>query len=108
LGWNSHPDNPRLIEFGRYAAERRGKRGLGKPETFDFFGFTHMCEKPKKGRFWVRRVTISKRMRAKLAEASTTSSSDVGTGPFRSKGSGLPAWCEDTATTTPCPATPTR
>jgi hypothetical protein len=68
LGWNSHPDKTRLIEFGRYAAEHRGKRGLGKPETFDFLGFTHMCGKSKKGRFWVRRVTISKRMRAKLAE----------------------------------------
>jgi hypothetical protein len=68
FGLELHPDKTRLIEFGRHAAEHRGKRGLGKPETFDFLGFTHMCGKSKKGRFWVRRVTISKRMRAKLAE----------------------------------------
>jgi hypothetical protein len=68
FGLELHPDKTRLIEFGRYAAERRGKRGLGKPETFDFLGFTHICGKSRKGRFWVKRVTMSKRMRAKLAE----------------------------------------
>lgn len=68
FGLELHPEKTRLIEFGRYAAQRRAKRGLGKPETFDFLGFTHMCGKSKKGRFWVRRVTIAKRMRAKLAE----------------------------------------
>jgi group II intron reverse transcriptase/maturase len=61
-----HPDKTRLIEFGRYAAERRRARGLGKPETFDFLGFTHICARMRDGRFWVRRITISKRMRAKL------------------------------------------
>src|SRR3954454_12044785 len=60
-----HPDKTRLIEFGRYAAERRRARGLGKPETFDFLGFTHICAKMRDGRFWVRRITISKRVRAK-------------------------------------------
>ena len=63
-----HPDKTRLIEFGRFAAERRAARGLGKPETFDFLGFTHMCGKTREGRFWLRRITISKRMRAKLRE----------------------------------------
>jgi group II intron reverse transcriptase/maturase len=63
-----HPDKTRLIEFGRYAAERRRARGLGKPETFDFLGFTHICARMRDGRFWVRRITISKRMRAKLRE----------------------------------------
>ncbi len=63
-----HPDKTRLIEFGRFAAERRAKRGLGKPETFDFLGFTHICGKTKDGRHLLRRVTISKRMRAKLKE----------------------------------------
>lgn len=63
-----HPDKTRLIEFGRYAAERRAVRGLGKPETFDFLGFTHICGKTQDGRFWLRRTTISKRMRAKLIE----------------------------------------
>ena len=48
--------------------ERRAARGVGKPETFDFLGFTHLCGKTKTGRFWVRRITISKRMRAKLRQ----------------------------------------
>ena len=63
-----HPDKTRLIEFGRFAAARRRARGLGKPETFDFLGFTHICARMRDGRFWVRRITISKRMRAKLRE----------------------------------------
>jgi hypothetical protein len=63
-----HADKTRLIRFGRYAAERRAERGLGKPETFDFLGFTHICGKDRNGRFVVRRITTSKRMRAKLRE----------------------------------------
>jgi group II intron reverse transcriptase/maturase len=66
FGLELHPDKTRLIEFGRYAAERRRARGLGKPETFDFLGFTHICARMRDGRFWVRRITISKRMRTKL------------------------------------------
>jgi group II intron reverse transcriptase/maturase len=61
-----HPEKTRLIEFGRFAAERRAERGLGRPETFDFLGFTHICGWAEHGRFWVRRVTITRRMRAKL------------------------------------------
>src|SRR4030081_2367524 len=68
FGLELHPDKTRLIEFGRHAAWRRRRQGLGKPETFDFLGFTHICGKTRTGRFWLRRVTISKRMRAKLAE----------------------------------------
>ena len=68
FGLELHPDKTRLIEFGRHAVERRRARGLGKPETFDFLGFTHLCGKTRKGRFWLRRITISKRMRAKLRE----------------------------------------
>src|SRR3954447_16929479 len=63
-----HAEKTRLIEFGRYAAERRRTRRLGKPETFDFLGFTHICAKQRNGRFTVKRVTISKRMRAKLRQ----------------------------------------
>jgi RNA-directed DNA polymerase len=63
-----HPGKTRLIEFGRHAARRRKARGLGKPETFDFLGFTHICGKTRSGRFGLRRYTISKRMRAKLHE----------------------------------------
>jgi group II intron reverse transcriptase/maturase len=63
-----HPEKTRLIEFGRFAAERRQKRGLGKPETFEFLGFTHICAKTRSGRFTLKRVTSKKRMRAKLSE----------------------------------------
>jgi len=59
-------EKTRLIEFGRYAAERRAERGLGKPETFDFLGFTHICAKTTNGQFKLKRVTSKKRMRAKL------------------------------------------
>ena len=59
FGLELHPDKTRLIEFGRYAAERRQARGLGKPETFDFLGFTHICATGRQGRFWVRRITIA-------------------------------------------------
>jgi hypothetical protein len=68
FGLELHPDKTRLIEFGRYAAERRRARGLGKPETFTFLGFTHICATGRQGRFWVRRKTESKRMRAKLQQ----------------------------------------
>jgi hypothetical protein len=68
FGLELHPDKTRLIEFGRFAARDRAVRGLSKPETFTFLGFTHICGKTKDGRFWLRRITISKRMRAKLAE----------------------------------------
>ena len=62
-----HPDKTRLIEFGRRAAADRGRRGLGKPETFDFLGFTHICAKSRRGAFQLRRKTRRDRMRAKLA-----------------------------------------
>jgi RNA-directed DNA polymerase len=68
FGLELHPDKTRLIEFGRHAAWRRAAQGLGKPETFGFLGFTHLCAVTKTGRFWVRRITIAKRMRAKLHE----------------------------------------
>jgi RNA-directed DNA polymerase len=68
FGLELHPDKTRLIEFGRFAAHRRAVRGLGRPETFDFLGFTHICGKGRNGSFWLRRVTISKRMRAKLKQ----------------------------------------
>jgi len=62
------PEKTRLIEFGRYAAQRRQARGLGRPETFDFLGFTHACAKNGIGRFMLKRATIAKRMQAKLRE----------------------------------------
>jgi RNA-directed DNA polymerase len=68
FGLELHPDKTRLIEFGRFAAERRRARGAGKPETFEFLGFTHICAKSRSGRFKLKRVTSKKRMRAKLRE----------------------------------------
>jgi len=69
FGLELHPDKTRLIEFGRHAARRRVRRGDGKPDTFDFLGFTHICAKSRKGgAFWVKRITIAKRMRAKLQQ----------------------------------------
>jgi RNA-directed DNA polymerase len=62
-----HPVKTRLIEFGRFAKSNRNDRGDGKPETFDFLGFTHMCGVTRKGKFKVQRKTIGKRKRAKLA-----------------------------------------
>jgi group II intron reverse transcriptase/maturase len=61
-----HPDKTRLIEFGRTAAEQRARRGLGKPETFDFLGFTHICGRSRKGAFQLKRKSRRDRMRAKL------------------------------------------
>jgi len=63
-----HEDKTRLIEFGRFAVQNRKRQGKGKPETFDFLGFTHICGKTRKGKFVVLRYTIAKRMRAKLLE----------------------------------------
>mgnify|MGYP004703838835 CR=1 FL=1 len=68
FGLELHPDKTRLVEFGRFAASNREKRGEGKPETFDFLGFTHICGKTKKGKFTVIRQTMRKRVRAKLQD----------------------------------------
>jgi RNA-directed DNA polymerase len=61
-----HPEKTRLIEFGRFAAERRKRRGLGKPETFNFLGFTFICGKTRAGKFQLQRKTRRDRMRTKL------------------------------------------
>ena len=69
FGLELHPDKTRLIEFGPWAALNRRKRGLGKPETFNFLGFTHICAKKRDGKnFTVLRQTMRKRLQAKLAE----------------------------------------
>jgi group II intron reverse transcriptase/maturase len=61
-----HPDKTRLIEFGRFAVANRKQRGLGKPETFNFLGFTFICGKSRRGFFLLKRETRRDRMRAKL------------------------------------------
>src|SRR5947207_201506 len=69
FGLELHPDKTRLIEFGRFAAHDRKVRGEGKPETFNFLGFTHICGQTwKNGKFFVLRKTIRKRLLAKLKE----------------------------------------
>jgi RNA-directed DNA polymerase len=64
-------EKTRLIRFGRFAAQQRKERGLGRPETFQFLGFTHYCTTTKDGRFLLLRKTIAKRMAAKLREVRT-------------------------------------
>jgi RNA-directed DNA polymerase len=67
-----HSEKTRLLEFGPFAAENREKRGQGRPETFNFLGFTHICGKKRSnGRFTVVRQTIRKRLQAKLNEVKT-------------------------------------
>src|SRR3954464_9361573 len=61
-----HPDKTRLIAFGRFAADRRAQRGLGKPETFCFLGFTHICGRSRRGTFQLQRKSRADRMRATL------------------------------------------
>jgi group II intron reverse transcriptase/maturase len=72
FGLKLHDQKTRLIEFGRYAAERRQRHGEGRPETFDFLGFTHICAKTRAhGRYTIHRYSVSKRLRAKLHEIRT-------------------------------------
>jgi len=67
FGLAVNPQKTRWIEFGRFAESRRQRRGLGRPETFDFLGFTHCCSKTRQGYFKILRLTMKKRMRATLA-----------------------------------------
>jgi RNA-directed DNA polymerase len=66
FGLSLNAAKTRLIEFGRFAIGKRRRRGLGKPETFDFLGFTHCCSTKRNGDFQVLRLTVKKRMRATL------------------------------------------
>jgi RNA-directed DNA polymerase len=66
FGLSLNAKKTRLIEFGRFAATNRKRQGQGKPETFDFLGFTHCCGTDRQGRFQVTRLTVKKRMRVTL------------------------------------------
>jgi len=66
FGLELNAEKTRLIRFGRFAAQQRRERGLGKPETFSFLGFAHICAESRNGRFKLKRTTDSKRVRAKL------------------------------------------
>jgi RNA-directed DNA polymerase len=68
FGLELHSEKTRLIEFGRFAAQSRAARGQGKPETFDFLGFTHICGKTRQGKFTVLRKTMRKKWQSKLKE----------------------------------------
>jgi RNA-directed DNA polymerase len=68
FGLELHGEKTRLLEFGRQATARRQRKGLGKPETFTFLGFTFICGKSRRGAFQLKRKTRGDRMRAKLRE----------------------------------------
>ena len=61
-----HPEKTRLIEFGRFAEQNRKRRGDGPPDTFDFLGFTPICARSRAGKFFIKRRTVAKKMRATL------------------------------------------
>ena len=95
-----HSEKTRLLEFGPYAAEHRRRAGKGKPETFNFLGFTHICGKKRNGRFTVVRQTIRKRLQAKLSEVKAElrrrlHDSDPGSGGVAASG-GSGASCSTT------------
>jgi RNA-directed DNA polymerase len=62
-----HAEKTRVIEFGRHARQNRARRGEGKPMSFNFLGFVHVCDKTRRGKFTVLRRTMARRMRIKLA-----------------------------------------
>ena len=66
FGLALHPDKTRVLEFGRFAASDRRQRGEGRPETFNFLGFTHICARTRRGMFTVLRQTMRQRLQAKL------------------------------------------
>ena len=71
FGLKLRPDKTRLIELARFTRENRRRGGQGKPDTFDFLGFTHCCGKTRKGKFMVLRLTSAERMRAKVLAVKT-------------------------------------
>ena len=66
FGLQLHADKTRIVEFGRFAEQNRRQRREGKPETFNFLGFTHICGRTRKGHFTVLRQTMRQRQQAKL------------------------------------------
>jgi Reverse transcriptase (RNA-dependent DNA polymerase) len=106
FGLELHPDKTRLIEFGRNAARTRKARGVGKPETFDFLGFTHICGKGRSGRSGCG-ASPSRNGCGPSWPTSKTSSNAVGSYPSPNRAVGWAASCEATTPTTPCLATAT-
>ena len=106
FGLELHPEKTRLIEFGRHAAENRKRNGRGKPETFNFLGFTHVCGKTRKGRFALVRLTMRQRLRAKLREVKEAFRWRWHD-PVPEVGKWLASIIRGTSTTTRCPSTST-
>src|SRR5947209_19326084 len=95
LHCRSTRDKTRLIEFGRFAANDRKLRGLGKPETFTFLGFTFICGRSRRGNFQLQRKTRRDRLRGKLRDikagaATSNASADPGAGKMAEAGRGWP------------------
>ena len=102
-----HPDKTRLIEFGRYAADRRDQRGLGKPETFSFLGFTFICGKSRQDTFQLKRKTRRDRMRAKFERSNRKcGGACISRSPCRENGCSRSSAA--TSITTPCRRTVAR
>jgi RNA-directed DNA polymerase len=99
-----HPDKTRLIEFGRFAAERRARRGLGKPETFNFLGFTQICGHSRAGYFLLKRKTRRDRMRVRLRAIKEELRRRI-MNPFQSRADGWGKWCVATLRTMRCQPT---
>jgi hypothetical protein len=96
-----HPDKTRVLEFGRFAAANRQRRGVDKPETFDFLGFTFICGKSRAGRFLIHRKSRPDRMRAKLKEIKKTLRQRMHES-IPAQANGWDKSCAATSTITPC------
>jgi group II intron reverse transcriptase/maturase len=101
-----HPQKTRVIELGRFARESRAGRGLAKPETFDFLGFTHIAGTSRAGKFQLKRRTSRKKRRAPSWRASRKKASGDGTRPSRNNIVGSARCWSGTTATTRCPPTP--
>jgi RNA-directed DNA polymerase len=96
-----HSEKTRLIEFGHFAAENRKRRGLGKPETFTFLGFTFICSKTRRGKFQIKRKSRPDRMQAKLQAIKRELRRSMHQ-PIPQQGSGCSRSSPATSTTTRC------
>ena len=104
-----HPEKTRLIEFGPLRRPVTGQpRASGSRRRSTSWASRTFAGRSRGGRFWLQRITISKRMRAKLHEVKNRAASSAGTGPCPSRDGGWQAWCEAISPTTPCQATSRR
>ena len=97
-----HPEKTRLIEFGRYAAHNRERRGLGKPETFKFLGFTLICGESRRGRFQLKRKTRRDRMPRRSSRKSRRSCAGDGTSRSPTGEMASERWSGASSPITPC------